>query len=137
MRKYGFDGIKLDGCGSQVDMQLYDELIKATPAQSGRDPIMVENCHWGDKEPFKPNATWCPWNMYRTSHDLRARYASVVGNLKTTDYYATNNLSYPGCWAYADMVRLSLSTPPILLPCVSPASPDACVTCRTARSGRL
>jgi len=46
--------------------------------------------------------------MYRTSHDLRARYASVVGNLKTTDYFATNNLSYPGCWAYADMLEVGV-----------------------------
>jgi len=108
LREYGFDGIKLDGCGSQLDMQLYDDLIKATPAQSGRDAILVENCHWGDKEPFKPNATWCPWNMYRTSHDLRARYASVVGNLHSTDYYARHNLSYPGCWAYADMLEVGV-----------------------------
>ena len=93
------------GCGAQVDLQLYDDLIKATPAQSGRSAIMVENCHWGSRVPYKPNATWCPWNFYRTSGDVRARYSSVVGNLKTTDFYATNNLSYPGCWAYPDMAR--------------------------------
>ena len=44
--------------------------------------------------------------MYRTSGDVRARYSSVVGNLKTTDFYATNNLSYPGCWAYPDMLEV-------------------------------
>ena len=37
--------------GSQLDMQLYDDLIKATPAQSGRDAILVENCHWGEQPP--------------------------------------------------------------------------------------
>ena len=63
--------------------------------------------------PYKPNATWCPWNMYRTSGDVRARYSSVVGNLKTTAFYATNTLSYPGCWAYPDMleVRYLVITP--------------------------
>mgnify|MGYP004299957293 FL=1 len=35
--------------------------------------------------------------MYRTSGDVRARYSSVVGNLKTTAVYAAQNLSYPGC----------------------------------------
>ena len=53
--------------------------------------------------------------MYRTSGDVRARYSSVVGNLKTTAFYATNNLSYPGCWAYPDMleVRYLVITPPL------------------------
>jgi len=106
LRKFGFDSWKLDGCGSQTDLQLYDDLIKSTPATSGRSPIMVENCHWGSKVPFKPNATWCPWNFYRTSGDVRAKYSSVVGNLATTEFYAANNLSYPGCWAYPDMLEV-------------------------------
>ena len=50
--------------------------------------------------PYEPNATWCPWNLYRTSGDVRANYASIVGNLQTTVKYATQGLSRPGCWAY-------------------------------------
>jgi len=112
LRTFGFDSYKLDGCGAQTDMQLWDDLIKATPAQSGRDAIMVENCHWGSKVPYKPNATWCPWNFYRTSGDVRANYPSVVGNLQTTITYATQNLSSPGCWAYPDMLEVGvLHTP--------------------------
>jgi hypothetical protein len=106
LRTFGFDSYKLDGCGAQTDMQLWDDLIKATPAQSGRDAIMVENCHWGSKVPYKPNATWCPWNFYRTSGDVRANYPSVVGNLQTTITYATQNLSSPGCWACIFAQRL-------------------------------
>ena len=87
-------------------MQLYDDLIKATPAQGGRDAVLVENCHWGLKRPFKPTQKWCPWNLYRTSGDILAKYASVVGNLRTMNYYANNNLSYPGCWAYPDMLEV-------------------------------
>tara|TARA_B110001452_G_scaffold33832_1_gene26169 strand:+ start:340 stop:1239 length:900 start_codon:yes stop_codon:yes gene_type:complete len=126
LRKFGFDSWKLDGCGSQTDLQLYDDLIKSTPATSGRSPIMVENCHWGSKVPFKPNATWCPWNFYRTSGDVRAKYSSVVGNLATTEFYAANNLSYPGCWAYPDMhaapwshPTLGLADPPERAACCS------------------
>merc|ERR1712147_62399 len=37
----------------------------------------------------------CPWNFYRTSGDVRARFSSVMGNL-----------SYPGCWAYPDMLEV-------------------------------
>jgi len=112
LREFGFDSYKLDGCGAQTDMQLWDDVIKATPAVTGRKSVMVENCHWGSKVPFKPNATWCPWNFYRTSGDVRANYGSVVGNLQTTIQYAEQNLSYPGCWAYPDMLEVGvLHTP--------------------------
>ena len=37
---FGFDGVKLDGCSSQLDLQLYDNLIKATGKA-----IVVENCY--------------------------------------------------------------------------------------------
>lgn len=100
-RKFGFDAWKLDGCGVQTDMQLWDDLIKA----SGK-AVMVENCHWGSKVPYKPNSTWCPWNFYRTSGDVRATYSSVIGNLGTVTQFAQQNLSTPGCWAYPDMLEV-------------------------------
>merc|ERR1712151_149124 len=102
LREFGFDGYKLDGCGSQTDMQLWDDLIKA----DGSASVMVENCHWGSKVPFEPNATWCPWNFYRTSGDVRAKYASVIGNLNTVSKFNSRNLSTPGCWAYPDMLEV-------------------------------
>merc|ERR1712232_248422 len=101
-RKFGFDAWKLDGCGSQVDMQLWDDIIKA---DNGK-PVLMENCHWGSKVPFEPNRTWCPWNFYRTSGDVRARYSSVVGNLNSVTKFSSKNLSYPGCWAYPDMLEV-------------------------------
>lgn len=101
-RKFGFDAWKLDGCGVQTDMQLWDDLIKA----DGGKPVMVENCHWGSRVPFEPTRTWCPWNFYRTSGDVRAKYASVVGNLNTVTKFSSRNLSYPGCWAYPDMLEV-------------------------------
>ena len=112
MRAFGFDSWKLDGCGAQTDMQLWHDLIKATPATTGRKAVMIENCHWGSRKPYEPNATWCPWNFYRTSGDVRANYASVVGNLKSTVKYAQQNLSYPGCWAYADMLEVGVLASP-------------------------
>ena len=38
MHKFGFDGLKLDGCGAQTDMQLWDGVLKA----DGGPPVMVE-----------------------------------------------------------------------------------------------
>jgi len=108
LRAYGFDSWKLDACGSQLDMQLYDDLIKETPATSGRTPIMVENCHWGQVVPFQPTATWCPFHMYRVGGDVRAKYASVMKHLQDIDSYAQQNLSRPGCWAYLDMLVVGI-----------------------------
>jgi len=95
---FGFDGIKLDGCGRQLDLDKWANLINKT----GR-AVMIENCHWGNTVPTE---TWCPWNFFRTSGDVRASYGSVVGNLLTTVQWAQKNLSRPGCWAYPDMLEV-------------------------------
>jgi alpha-galactosidase len=98
---FGFDGYKLDGCGAQTDMQLWDDIFKAA-----NKAVMVENCHWGSKVPYEPNATWCPWNFYRSSGDVRASFSSIIGNLNTVTKFSHRNLSYPGCWAYPDMLEV-------------------------------
>jgi len=97
---FEFDAIKLDGCGHQKDLTLWAELFNKT----GR-PVLIENCHWGQT---LPNATWCPWNYYRTSGDVRANYGSIVRNLKTTDKLLDQGLSTPGCWAYPDMLEVGV-----------------------------
>merc|ERR1712048_1106034 len=83
-------------------MQLWDDLLK----RDGGRAVMVENCHWGSAKPFEPTSTWCPWNFYRTSGDVRAVYSSVIGNLNTVAKFSSRNLSYPGCWAYPDMLEV-------------------------------
>lgn len=60
---------------------------------------MIENCHWGKTV---PNATWCPWNYWRSSGDIGVSYASVVKNMLATVPFARQGLSTPGCWAYPD-----------------------------------
>lgn len=96
--EFGFDSVKLDGCGAQLDLDLWASLFNA----SGKS-IMIENCHWGRTT---PNATWCPWNTYRTSGDVRASYGSVLRNLQTTVKFANEGNSRPGCWAYPDMLEV-------------------------------
>jgi len=107
LHDFGFDAVKLDGCGVQTDLQEFYTDMQATGKK-----YTIENCHWGSKVPFKPNATWCPWHLYRTSGDVRASYASVVGNLATTNKYAAQNLSRPGCWAYPDMLEVGCAHGP-------------------------
>ena len=64
--------MKLDNCGVERDLNLWSNLIAARGAK-----IETENCHWGGTI---PNATWCPWNFYRTSGDVRANFPSIMGN---------------------------------------------------------
>jgi hypothetical protein len=90
--QFNFDGVKLDGCGAQMDLDLWAKDIDA----SGK-AIVIENCHWGHTVPHPPSQKepegWCPFNFYRTSMDVRASYASIVHNLLTTVPFARHNLS--------------------------------------------
>ena len=79
--EFGFDSVKLDGCGAQRDLDLWANLMNA----SGR-AIMIENCHWGGTT---PNATWCPWNFFRTSGDVRASYAAQFGAIRRRNFVAS------------------------------------------------
>lgn len=88
---YGYDAVKLDGCGTEYDLDLWWRLLNETGKA-----ILIENCHWGKTV---PNSTWCPWNFFRTTVDMTHSYASVVGNLQSTIQWAKNGISSPGCWA--------------------------------------
>eukprot|EP00037_Helgoeca_nana_P024718 m.264952 g.264952 ORF g.264952 m.264952 type:complete len:456 (+) comp26734_c0_seq2:4937-6304(+) len=104
--KFNFDSWKLDGCGGETDLVQVDAVLRAAGKK-----VMVENCHWGSKKPFKPDPTLppaegCPWNFYRSSGDVRASYASIMYNLGTVFPLAKDGLSYPGCWAYPDMLQV-------------------------------
>jgi len=112
MSSFNFDSWKLDGCGAETDLVTFNKFM----LKAGK-PIMVENCHWGSKVPFKPDrslppAEGCPWNFYRTSGDVRASYTSILRNLATTVPLAANNLSYPGCWGYPDMLQVGCAHGP-------------------------
>jgi alpha-galactosidase len=99
---FGFDGIKLDECGLQKDLDLWASLI----ASHGK-AIEIENCHWGRTT---PNATWCPWNFYRTSGDVAPNFESVMTNLASIIPFADQNLSTPGCYAYGDMLEIGVTS---------------------------
>jgi len=97
---YGFDEVKLDGCGEFLNLTNWANLLNAT----GR-PVLIENCHWGGD---LPTLDWCPFNFFRTSGDISASWGSWFNNLQTAikflDY--DNPLSRPGCWAYPDMLEV-------------------------------
>ena len=103
----GFDGVKLDGCGAELDPPLWYSLI----AGAGR-PRVIENAHngataatqvpWGASY---ADASGCPFHLYRTSSDLYGGFGKVVYNMQSVFPLAAKNLSGPGCWAYADMLN--------------------------------
>lgn len=91
LAKHGFGYVKVDSGGVYNDLDLWHRLL----SEAGRDDMVLENCHQGHLE---PNASWCPYSLFRTSGDLH-----VVG--LDVELMATANalkLSRPGCWAYPD-----------------------------------
>ncbi|KAL7528350.1 hypothetical protein ACHAXR_004013 [Thalassiosira sp. AJA248-18] len=96
--EWGFDSWKLDGCGGENNLTLFDDYLRE---MSPDRPIMVENCHWGDEE-YDPNPDWCPFNFYRSSGDISLSYPSVLYNLDSVERYRAINASVPGCWAYPE-----------------------------------
>ena len=107
LRAAGFDGVKLDGCGAELDPQLWHELLLASGV-----PVVIENAHngataatqvpWGTSY---ADAAGCPFHVYRSSSDLYGGFGKVVYNLQTVFPLAAKNLSGPGCWAYPDMLN--------------------------------
>ena len=106
---YHFDSLKIDGCGNETNLVLWNQVV--TELSSDR-PILIENCH-NINIHFKPNRTLppalgCPYHLYRTSFDIRNFYASIMSNLGTIEPYHKTNQSYPGCWAYLDMLMIGV-----------------------------
>jgi len=109
---FGFDGVKLDGCGEFRNLTWWAQLLNAT----GR-PIMIENCHWGGTVPGQTTGdapcdgtetpSDCPYNFFRTSGDITNTWGSMFKNLQTTTaYQGEPPLARPGTWAYPDMLEV-------------------------------
>ena len=110
--EYKFDSLKIDGCGNETNLTLWDEILRQH-SSNNKSTILVENCH-GPNPDYKPTNRSlppnidCPYNMYRTSVDIRNNYGSILHNLLSVEYYHARNLSYPGCWAYPDMLQVGV-----------------------------
>ena len=106
---WGFDSVKLDGCGKEESIELWSDLFNWTiRARGGKRGMMLENCHNGPNTPRR-NPDWCPFHMYRASTDIAPVYGSILANLQTIVDLAAQNLSYPGCWAYTDMLEVGVT----------------------------
>lgn len=104
---FGFESIKLDGCGIQKNVTHYAALFNATGKR-----VLIENCHNGN--PTYPSRTAagavdCPFNFFRSSTDIRPTYGSVLINLRSTSAYNDAGLTGPGCFAYPDMLEVGVT----------------------------
>ncbi len=95
---------------AEQDIQLWYNLLNAT----AKKPVVIENCHngpWLPEPPRKPGGpAWCPFHFYRSSLDIEATYGAIFGhNLATVQPLAAGGLSFPGCWAYPDMLEVGVT----------------------------
>lgn len=108
----GFDSVKIDSCSAAKDIQLYANLINWTSSKA----MTIENCHNGPyyaQVPYTPasynRAPWCPFNLYRVSTDIGSAYEAIMAvNLAKSLGFLAQNLSFPGCWAYPDMLEVGV-----------------------------
>eukprot|EP00581_Thalassiosira_minuscula_P006110 CAMPEP_0183741440 /NCGR_PEP_ID=MMETSP0737-20130205/62141_1 /TAXON_ID=385413 /ORGANISM="Thalassiosira miniscula, Strain CCMP1093" /LENGTH=438 /DNA_ID=CAMNT_0025976767 /DNA_START=26 /DNA_END=1339 /DNA_ORIENTATION=+ len=106
---WGFDSWKLDGCGGENNLTLFDTYLRERLPDK---PILVENCHWGeeayDPDPSLPPREGCPFNFYRSGGDNQPNYEAILGELAMLEKYRARNMSIPGCWAYPDMLEVGV-----------------------------
>eukprot|EP00039_Didymoeca_costata_P013691 m.212146 g.212146 ORF g.212146 m.212146 type:complete len:570 (-) comp15848_c0_seq7:67-1776(-) len=114
MAKYGFDGIKIDGCSPAHNISLWVEQLAALQGV----PLLLENCGdngvptvpgqhvpWSVPNPENlPKSGACGFQMYRISADIAPQFNSIMANLQSSVVY--RNHSRPGCWAYPDMLEV-------------------------------
>ena len=105
LRHYDFDGVKLDGCGTSLNITNWQRLINKTGKA-----LLVENCR---NEPSSPNTPdgWCDMNFFRCSGDINTNFVSIIGKnlagtIKFNEQYPTGFISRPGCWAHPDMLEV-------------------------------
>ena len=108
--QFGFDGVKLDGCGRYLDIDAWATELNLT----GR-AIAIENCHWGKCEDATRKAcptrqpdgsVHCPMHFFRTSGDIDSSMFSWLRNLETALRFLAWDapLAGRGCWPYPDML---------------------------------
>ena len=123
----GFDSIKLDACGEQMNISRWAELIDAQTRGQSRS-VMIENCHWGNcgvlasglpatrflggssgcPERRSDGSLHCPFAFFRTSADITSKRWSWVRNLQTVRRFLDREapLATQGCWGYPDMMMV-------------------------------
>jgi alpha-galactosidase len=105
---FGFDSWKLDGCGAEENVELFYTASTWATKKAGRKPFLIENCHNGPNEPTR-SPDWQPFHFYRASTDIAPTWGSILANVNEMPRLAAANLSFPGVWAYPDMLEVGIT----------------------------
>ena len=93
---YGFDSIKLDGCGRELDLTLYAQLFNNT----GKS-ILIENCHWGGTIPNATCEKPLPSLLFRRRRDQPPLTFNPTNPYEHRDPHVPNHKTPTGCpWNY-------------------------------------
>ena len=109
---WGADMLKIDACStteaSEILVQRWAQLLNA----SGRH-VLLSDCHNGcmNDPRARPVEQWAPWctaavNMWRTSRDISATWASMLYNLDTLKGMGARGA--PGHWNDPDFLELGI-----------------------------
>lgn len=98
------EGLRMARARALTALPAHAHGMRARRAARSRPPRL--------RRPFYPEPSykpdfppWCPFSFYRTSVDAMVLYAAVFGvQLPHVRAFTAVNLSFPGCWAYADML---------------------------------
>ena len=114
----GFSGIKIDGCGPQLNMTLWAAELR----RAGNTKMIIEDCldkaFWArDLEPPTPTVELlraCPSHFYRATRDIAPDFYSTMYNINfmanfLAPYYDDASAApRPGCWSYPDMLEVGV-----------------------------
>lgn len=117
-KEYGFKGMKIDGCGPNLNMTEWT----ANFLRAGNNDVIIEDCLdksfiWRDKTPpmgVHHMLSECPMHFYRTTSDIAPSFYSSMYNINAmtlflSPYYGNPTLApRPGCWSYPDMLEVGV-----------------------------
>ena len=114
LKEGGWDGVKVDNGGPFSDSGVFGQRTNQSWAKlllAAQLPMVLEDCNM-DHLPTANNVS-CPYNIFRTSRDIRPNWGSIMNNLATmVPFLGASPLSRPSCWGYPDMLQVASSGDP-------------------------
>ena len=103
--EFGFDAIKIDGCGNEG--QNHTPWFTMLNASAKSADLIIE-VNGGAVEPHVSRFS-VPFHLFRVAHDIRPTYDSVVWTANFMKRSLATNTTGPGAWAYADMLEVGVT----------------------------
>lgn len=105
--EHNMDGVKIDGCGGEKNIDLFHSLFNAPGGSGGHSDFYIENCH--DNGHVAPNSSYCPFTAWRHSYDYDGMLFDTGVYILNMNAGNTANDSRPHCWAYLQMLMVGVN----------------------------